>query len=99
ILAGVRDFAEDEKRPEVFDFDRDMRLADIARAQLRADHTGEFARRFAARLNRSDQRHGDTADTVDGVSVRKAVLPEDDDAQAVAGVERVGGFEGRIDSL
>ena len=37
ILAGQGDFAEDEERPVSLDLDGDMRLADIALAQLRGD--------------------------------------------------------------
>ena len=90
VLAGHRHLAQDEERPIDLDLDRDMRLADEAAAQPFGDRAREFVGRQAARRHGLDQRHGDRAARIDDVGIGEPVLPEHDDAQRVAGIERVG---------
>ena len=94
ILAGRGDFAEDEERPVGFDLDRHMRLADVAVAQLVGDPGRQLVGGRAFRHHRADQRHGDVAAGVDQIGIGQAVLAEHDDAQAVAGIERIGLLRG-----
>src|SRR5262245_10805312 len=90
ILARCRDLADDEERPIGLDFDRHMRLADVAVAQLAGDRLRQPGGGLSACRYGADQRHGDVAGGVHRVGVGEAVLAEHDDAQLVAGVEQIG---------
>ncbi len=95
ILAGGRDFAEDEERPVGFDLHRHRGIADIAAAQFAGDLSSQARRRPSARRHRADQRHGDGAAGIDRVGVGEAVLAIDHDPQFVAGIEPIGRIMGR----
>ena len=90
ILAGRRDFAEDEERPVGLDLHRDRGFADEAVAQLGGDVGGEARRRPAARRHRADQRHRDRAAGIDRIGIGETFLAIDHDPQPVAGIEPVG---------
>jgi hypothetical protein len=68
-------------------------------AQLAGDRLRQPGGGLGARRHGADQRHGDVAGGVHRVGVGEAVLAEHDDAQPVAGVERVGRLEGGVDSI
>ena len=97
--AGLPDFAHDEDRAIAVDLDAAVGIAQVAATQFLRDQAFELLQRAAARRNLADQREGDVAGLVDRVGIGQPFLLEDGNAQAVAGIERIGLDRRLVESL